>query len=58
MLYVIALACVPMAVFFPAYAMYFIAERFPALRARLYPPLPSGPLPPQSPPLAPAPGVG
>jgi hypothetical protein len=57
-LYVIALACVPMAVFFPAYAMYFIAERFPALRARLYPPLPSVPLPPQPPPLAPAPGVG
>lgn len=38
MTYVIALVCVPVAVFFPAYAIYFFAERFPALHARLYPP--------------------
>jgi len=35
---VVALVCVPVAVFFPAYAMYFFAERFPTLHARLYPP--------------------
>ncbi|HMK24118.1 MAG TPA: hypothetical protein VK466_17435, partial [Terriglobales bacterium] len=49
--YAVALACVPIAVFFPAYAMYFLAERYPALHARLYPAYP----PPPSPPLAPAP---
>ena len=51
LVYVVALACVPIAVFFPAYAMYFLAERYPVLRARLYPSYP----PPQAPPLAPAP---
>ena len=56
LLYVIALVCVPLAVFFPAYAMYFLADRFPALHARLYPPGPAAPLrPPEPPPLAPAP---
>ena len=54
LLYVVALACVPMAVFFPAYAMYFLAERFPALRANLYPP-PLQPRPTEPPPLSPAP---
>jgi len=44
--YVIAFACVPVAVFFPAYAMYFFAERYPALRARLYPPPPAPSAPP------------
>jgi hypothetical protein len=44
--YVIALACVPVAVFFPAYAMYFFAERYPALHARLYP---APPMPPPTP---------
>jgi hypothetical protein len=48
--YAIALACVPIAVFFPAYAMYFLAERYPVLHARLYPSYP----PPSAPPLAPA----
>jgi len=51
LMYVIALACVPIAVFFPAYAMYFLAERYPALHARLYPSYP----PPQPPPLVPVP---
>jgi len=51
LMYVIALACVPIAVFFPAYAMYFLAERYPVLHARLYPSYP----PPQAPPLAPLP---
>lgn len=49
--YLVALVCVPVAVFFPAYAMYFFAERFPGLRARLYP---APPRPPGPPPLAPA----
>ncbi|HST09678.1 MAG TPA: hypothetical protein VLL05_04830 [Terriglobales bacterium] len=43
--YVVAFACVPAAVFFPAYAMYFFAERFPALHARLYPTAPPAPNP-------------
>jgi hypothetical protein len=50
LLFVVALVCVPVAVFFPAYAMYFLAERFPALYARLYP----SPPPPELPPLAPS----
>jgi len=50
LLYVIALVCVPVAVFFPAYAMYFFAERYPALHAQLYPPPPRA-LPPLAPPL-------
>jgi uncharacterized membrane protein YbaN (DUF454 family) len=50
--YVVALACVPVAVFFPAYAMYFFAESYPALHARLYP---APPVPPGSPTWTPAP---
>ena len=52
LLCVIAFVSVPVAVFFPAYAMYFFAERFPALYARLYPaPLARAPeAPPFSPP--------
>jgi hypothetical protein len=47
LMYVVALACVPVAVFFPAYAMYFFAERYPTLYAKLYPapPAPPAPLP-------------
>jgi hypothetical protein len=51
LLYLVALVCVPVAVFFPAYAMYFFAERFPALRARLYPAPPPVPVAPPLPPL-------
>jgi len=36
LLYVIALVCVPVAVFFPAYAMYFFAECYPALHGADY----------------------
>jgi hypothetical protein len=57
LMYVVALICVPVAVFFPAYAMYFFAERFPALHARLYPPAPAPPLPPETPPWTPVPAV-
>jgi hypothetical protein len=40
-----AVISVPAIVFFPAYSMHFFAERYPALRAALYPPQPlnSGP---------------
>jgi hypothetical protein len=55
LMYVVALVCVPVAVFFPAYAMYFFAERFPALYARLYPAPPAPSPPPWSP--APAPTI-
>lgn len=51
LLYAVAFACVPIVVFFPAYAMYFLAERYPTLHARLYPSYP----PPPAPPLVPAP---
>lgn len=50
-LYVMALVCVPLAVFFPAYAMYFLADRYPLLHAALFPTPPM----PQSPPIAPLP---
>ena len=43
-LYVIALICVPVAIFFPAYAMYFLAERYPGLYAKLYG-IPTAPAP-------------
>jgi hypothetical protein len=46
MIYLIALVCVPATVFFPAYAMYFLAARYPTLNALLHP-APSTPeLPP------------
>jgi hypothetical protein len=52
---VIALVCVPVAVFFPAYAMYFFAERYPALHARLYPATPPVQAAPIVPPFSPPP---
>ena len=51
LMYLVALVCVPVAVFFPAYAMYFFGERYPALQALLFPPPPAPSLPPQPPPL-------
>ena len=58
MLYVISLISVPAVVFFPAYAIYFFAARYPALEALLHPspppPMISTP-PPEPPPLPPAP---
>lgn len=57
LLCVIAFVNVPVAVFFPAYALYFFAERFPALYAQLHPappPVLGTPIvPPYSPPPAP-----
>ena len=39
-LFFACLLAVPSIVFFPAYSMYFFAERYPALHALLYPPPP------------------
>jgi hypothetical protein len=48
LLYLVALVCVPATVFFPAYAIYFFAARYPNLDALLHPaPTPMAPeLPP------------
>jgi hypothetical protein len=54
MMAVIALISVPLAVFFPAYGIYFFASRYPALDAWLNPPpAPAAPSPPFVPPLPP-----
>ena len=49
LLFLAALISVPATVFFPAYAIHFFAERYPALHAALHPPPPvydvSGPSP-------------
>ncbi len=64
LIYTIALVATPATVFFPAYAMYFFAARYPNLRALVYPapPVPPTPemppvieTPPEQPPLPPAP---
>jgi hypothetical protein len=64
LIYLIALVCVPATVFFPAYALYFLAARYPNLNALLnpapppapeLPPLPETPPPFQPPPLPPSP---
>ena len=58
-LYLIALLSVPAIVFFPAYAMYFLAARYRALHLVLYPPPPppafTGTPPGEPPPLLPEP---
>ena len=65
LIYLVALVCVPATVFFPAYAMYFLAARYPNLDALLHPapappapelpPLPASPPPFEPPPLPPSP---
>jgi hypothetical protein len=64
LIYLIALVCVPATVFFPAYALYFLASRYPNLDALLNPAPPPAPeLPPvpeatppfEAPPLPPSP---
>jgi len=63
LLYLVALVSVPATVFFPAYALYFFASRYPKLDALLNPPPPAPELPPipespppfEPPPLPPAP---
>ena len=49
LIYLVALVCVPATVFFPAYAMYFLAARYPILDALLHP-APEMPAVPESPP--------
>jgi hypothetical protein len=58
--YLISLVSVPATVFFPAYAIYFFASRYPALDALLHPAptlptVPASEPPPELPPLPPAP---
>jgi hypothetical protein len=65
LIYLIALVSVPATVFFPAYAMYFLAARYPNLDALLnpaparpapeLPPVPESPPPFETPPLPPSP---
>ena len=50
LLYVIALVAAPATVFFPAYAMYFFAARYPNLHALVYP-APAAPPAPEVPPV-------
>lgn len=56
--FLVSMISVPAIVFFPAYAMYFFAGRYPALNVALYPPPLQSPLgattPPYSPPPLPA----
>jgi hypothetical protein len=47
--YALALISVPVIVFFPAYAIYFFADRYPPLGNVIRPPLPPTPLPPIAP---------
>jgi hypothetical protein len=63
LIYLIALVCVPATVFFPAYALYFLAARYPNLDALLnpapppapvLPPVPESPPPFEAPPLPPS----
>ena len=46
LIYLIALVCVPGTVFFPAYALHFLASRYPILDALLNPVPPAPELPP------------
>jgi len=64
LLFLIALVSVPATVFFPAYAMYFFAARYPNLDTLLHPapppapelpPVPEPPPPLEAPPLPPSP---
>jgi len=65
LIYLIALVSVPATVFFPAYALYFLAARYPNLDALLHPvaapppatelpPVPESPPPFEAPPLPPS----
>jgi len=64
LIYLIALVSVPATVFFPAYALHFLAARYPSLDALLHPapappapelpPVPESPPPFEAPPLPPS----
>jgi hypothetical protein len=49
LIFAIALITVPEVVFFPAYAIYFSAPRYPALAALLWPPPTTSGAPPEPP---------
>ena len=61
LIFAVSLISVPVAVFFPAYSIYFFAARYPKLAALLWPPPPTQPVavapprPPEPPPLPPTP---
>ncbi|MGA2299411.1 MAG: hypothetical protein ABSG77_01800 [Candidatus Acidiferrum sp.] len=59
LIFAVALISVPAMVFFPAYSIYFLAARYPALAALLSPPPPDSAAPasppPETPPLPPTP---
>jgi hypothetical protein len=55
LIYFVALVCVPGTVFFPAYAMHFLASRYPNLDALLHPAPPIPPPAPEMPPVPPSP---
>jgi hypothetical protein len=50
-LYALSLVSVPVTVFFPAYAIYFFAARYPLLANLIYPPPPPAAIPPATGPL-------
>ena len=56
-IFVAALIHVPVAAFFPTYALYFFAGRYAPLHDRLFPPPPAAPVPetPPEPPPTPEP---
>ncbi len=54
---VIALISVPVAMFFPAYALYFFAGRYQPLHDRLFPAPPPAPEPPPAPDTPPIPNI-
>jgi hypothetical protein len=56
-LYVVSLISVPVVIFFPAYALYFFAARYPRLQGVLYIPPVLPQQPPPLPPFSPAPGT-
>ena len=54
-IFVAALIHVPVAAFFPTYALYFFAGRYAPLHDRLFPPPPPAPPVPEAPPAPPMP---
>ncbi len=54
-IFVVAMICAPLAVFFPAYGLYFFAGRYQPLHDRLFPPPPPAPPASEPPPVPPAP---
>ncbi len=51
LIYAVAVIASPVTVFFPAYAIYFFADRYPPLGRIVFPPPPPPPAPPEPPPI-------